>query len=486
MAKNTNRVASVIASVAALGLATSSFAGEWNIYVDKPVTYAKEIFATPLTVTLSADDPMTSGEGEDEQTSVLLDLVLGDGETVGMGSELEVTLTLSTGATLGQAINWTDIETGGDESDLKKRSGSQLDGRQGDSSVTFKVYAEGNLNMSSTGTEIRVNLGSLSGYTGAAPVTVTPRFTVTGGPQQNFPTKLVDVKEVKASPAVGETPAVEAVRGTSNVIASSELAVTFTPTQGGQGNIDLANRAKLAAPQKQVNVATIARTAKTGPVAKDGKTSFAGAGGPGAQYDVDITVTGHIRAGDTVYYSADAKMDAKEALTVSAGTATGSFRSGNGTVYFVPNGTTAMSAGNLSATFSVEYDSASVVDPADIKGGGKLVYNGVGKQARAYAIPNLTHSDQGNVRIKCEAGGDATCTVFLDCNEQDGMSRFGELGSTIAAGATEHLTESEIAGILGIDDWAGRLSCDVLSANDVSVQVLVRSGESLVNNTYVD
>ena len=56
----------------------------------------------------------------------------------------------------------------------------------------------------------------------------------------------------------------------------------------------------------------------------------------------------------------------------------------------------------------------------------------------------------------------------------------------IAAGATEHLTEEDIAGVLGIDDWTGRLSCDVLSASDVPVQALVRSGDSPINNAYVD
>ena len=38
----------------------------------------------------------------------------------------------------------------------------------------------------------------------------------------------------------------------------------------------------------------------------------------------------------------------------------------------------------------------------------------------------------------------------------------------------------------GVDSWTGRLACDVLSDRDVSVQVLVRSDNSLVNNTYVD
>ena len=78
--------------------------------------------------------------------------------------------------------------------------------------------------------------------------------------------------------------------------------------------------------------------------------------------------------------------------------------------------------------------------------------------------------------------------MFLDCNEQNGMARFGELGDAIAAGATAHLNETAIGEVLGIDTWAGRLSCDILSAvsTPISVQVLVRSGDSPINNTYVD
>ena len=39
--------------------------------------------------------------------------------------------------------------------------------------------------------------------------------------------------------------------------------------------------------------------------------------------------------------------------------------------------------------------------------------------------------------------------------------------------------------MLGVDSWNGRLSCDILSSSSVSVQVLVRSNDSLINNTYI-
>ena len=46
-----------------------------------------------------------------------------------------------------------------------------------------------------------------------------------------------------------------AVIGTSGMIANAVTAVTFTGANGGTGNIDLADRAKLAAPATQVAVA---------------------------------------------------------------------------------------------------------------------------------------------------------------------------------------------------------------------------------------
>ena len=263
-------------------------------------------------------------------------------------------------------------------------------------------------------------------------------------------------------------------------------AVTFTGANGATGNIDLDDRATLATPQTQVAVGSLSHTANEDAVEKDGMTAFAGEGGDGTEFDVHVTVTGMVRDTDTIFYSDDAMMDDKESLSITDGVATGTFRLGDGTVYFVPDGETPMSAGKLTAMFRVEYDATSVVDPAEVSGGGNLVYDGVTMQARAYAIPNQMHPDEGNVRLTCGASGDSTCTVFLDCNEQDGVARFGELGDPIVAGATAHMTEAAIAEVLDVDDWMGRLSCDVLSSEDVSVQVLVRSEGSLINNTYVD
>ena len=406
------------------------------------------------------------------------------------------------------------MAVGDDDSEFKKVGGSQKDGRRGDSSVTLKVKYSGgdtivgpdddaDIDMPmavDTGYYIRFNLGSLIAYSGAGSVTAEAEFRVTDGPDLNFPTEVVARDGVEASPGRSSDDGnasmildVFASDGTSGMVATSVQAVTFKGADGVQGNIDLDNRAKLDG-ATQVAVGSISFTTKDDAVEADGKTSFAE--GKGMDADIHIRVEGSVRDTDTVYFDlpdpddegkSNAKMDDKEALSITDGVATGSFRITNGTVYFVPDGETPMSAGDLEATFTVEYDASSVKDPTAVKGGADLKYSGVEQMARAYAIPNLASSDEGNVRIKCEETGDSKCTVFLDCNEQDGTPRFGELDEVIDAGATRHMTSEAIAGLFeGLDDWTGRLSCDILSASDVSVQVLVRSEGSLINNTYVD
>lgn len=517
MAKNTNRVASLIAYVAALGLATGAWAAHWELDVEEKVTYAKEIFGGDdpggLDLTLKSDDEdNTNGR---QGTRVQVQLVLANTQdtvntgglqsAVGANSEAEITLTIA-GAVFGEAVDWTDITTGRvGETDnvLTKVTGSRKDGRAGDSSVTVKFNnspgALSGPSDTSPGAEIEgavINfyIGSLegaAGLAGAGKVTATASMTVTSGPDtDNFPTEFAARKPTLGdNPATTEATEVETDfllrRGSSAVIADSANAMTFMPTAGVAGSINVEDRAKLQA-GTQVLVGGITHTSNMMAVQEDGTTSFAS--GKGMDANVHVTVEGMVRDTDTVYFdrNGNMKMDAKEGMTIENGVATGSFSLVNGNAYWMPDGETAMTQGTLKGTYAVEYDATSVVDPKAVTSSAMLTYHDVMMQARAYAIPPASHADEGNVRLKCEATGDDMCTVFLECNEQDGMSHFGELGDTIAAGATEHMTGGDIADVLGIDDWMGRLSCDVLSADAVSVQVLVRSGDSLINNTYVD
>lgn len=548
MAKNTNRVASAIAYVAALGLATGAFAAHWEMTANNAVTYATEVFggddpaSTGLTLqvddTATTDDTATADEEEnDEQTSIDLKLFLPNDASVsvGTGSELEVTLTLN-GARFGQAVNWTDIEvrqTGDDGSTFTKVGGSQKDGRRNDSSVTLRVMTSAEITVADdsgtpgrqlfavdSGIAIRFDIGSIVGYGGTGTVTASASMRVTDGPDTNFPTEVQSApREAVMFVDEGDGPdgtpdteddvaGVKGVSATSNMIANAMAAMSYGAGNGAAaGQIDLDDRTSFDGTTTKIEVASfthganpMANDAKTA----DGKTSFAM--NQGMESNVMVTVTGMVRDGDTIWFDQDDNnmMGSRETLTVNGGTATRTFRIDNITtgssVYFQPNGDDDMTDGSLSASFAVEYDDEDAVTPAAVSGKVDLEYAGIDMYARAYAIPapdvmETGTTDIGNVRIKCHAEGDSTCTVFLDCDEQDGTRHFEELSQSIAAGATKVETSASIAAILEAGDtgltggrWDGRLSCDVFSDEEVSVQVLVRNrdGHPLINNTYID
>lgn len=526
MAKNTNRVARVIAYVAALGLATGAWAAHWDLNVKNPVTYAQELFGgdnpDDLDLTLSKDNTATAAP-MNEQTRVELQLFLPNGGITGgtdpaarnvdANSELEITLTLAN-ATFGQAVSWTDITTAS-EGALRKVNGSQKGGNAGTNSVTFKISANAEIASSTAPSGggavpnqvVTVNLGSLedaSALKGAKSVTVSGKSTVTGGPTNNFPTMIATrgVRCVDLNVSTGDSPNTVTCAGkTASIneeiriepalsakVADSAVGVTFAATNGAGGVIDIKDRKKLGAKKTKIPLGSLAITKGT---AKDAGGAKTFAEGAGANANITVTVSGMVRAGDDIYYNANdnAKKDAKEDLTITGGAASRTFRLENvktgANVYFAPNGTHDMTKGMFTTNFAIEYDSTTATSPGTKKATAPLNYEGVSTQAKAYAIPNPGMNDIGNVRIKCDAGGEATCTVFLDCNEQDGTAHFGELGSTVAAGATTVLQAEAVADVLGVDSWNGRLSCEVLSNNDASAQVLVRSGDSLINNTYV-
>ena len=499
MARNTNRVASAFAYVAALGLAFGASAAHWELSTSGDVTYASEIFgedAATMELTLATDDADT-GDAFDMNEGTYVDLaMLVPGGTVADNSEITVTVTLN-GATFGNTVQINDFKTQG--ANLSIVNGSKKDGRVGDRSVSVGFEATGAV--SGAGPEasdddgrptIRLILSSIEGATGLA----TPKSKVTasasvelvgtaGGNMVDFPTDVTP-------PGVRNDPLTDAdesmkdgkpvFKPADNVIASSVQSYDFGATGGGMGPITLDDRTKITG--SQVALASLTRTVTPAQVA-DNDAVFDGAG------NVKVSVSGDIPVNDDdiVFYDLDGdkKMTDNEMLDVDDGAASGTFRATPSTVYYAPGGEEDLKAGMLTATFNVVFDTTSSVNPGEEKESGMLIYDGVSAEARAYAIPNPARMDDiGNVRIRCEAG--TACTVFLSCDGQDGTDYFGEVGE-IEGGATMVLQSQAIADTLGADDgWMGRLSCEVLSSGDATVQVLVRSGSSsvLVNNTYVD
>ncbi|WP_025770220.1 hypothetical protein [Thioalkalivibrio sp. HK1] len=128
-----------------------------------------------------------------------------------------------------------------------------------------------------------------------------------------------------------------------------------------------------------------------------------------------------------------------------------------------------------------------------------LTVDGIGTKALAYALPPPQSPDESFIRIRCEdgAGRNNSCQISLECFNHVGNSWFADVSNAIPSGGVAVMNRADISGILAADgfnpatDWggdAGRLSCQIYTETDaeVSTQVLVRSGGSLTNNTFVD
>ncbi len=298
---------------------------------------------------------------------------------------------------------------------------------------------------------------------------------MTAGSSSNFPDKV-------------ETPT-----ASSNAIADSEKAWTLESERIRLlGLINIEDRTNLVG-FGPLPIAPIRLLGNSGSKEADGKSFFRD--GAGSRANIYVNVSGAIRDTYRVFLDLDrdGKTGAGEGLDITNGVASKSFRprqltaggTVGGRVNYAPGGETDLKPGTFNTKISSEYDDDSLVDHEAISYTAGLTYFGVRPMTRAFAILNAGLDEVARVRITCEAAGDRVsagvhvpgerCTVFLDCNGQDGMEYFGELGSTISAGATTVLHAEDIAEVLGIDSWARGLSCSVLSYfHKVSVQVLVR------------
>lgn len=236
----------------------------------------------------------------------------------------------------------------------------------------------------------------------------------------------------------------------------------------------------------------------TAPLKADGTTAFASTADSNG--NLVVTARGSFADDDVIFFSADTTYAESEALSVNVrtGTATGSFplSAASGSVlaaqyrlYYVP------APGMLRQnTIRASYELDFTIDDADggyasrtvEVGANRITFSGVNDMAFAYAIPNPAVGDVGNLRIRCQ--GSAECTVFLDCVDEDGARLgSGDLAEVmIPGGALMHYSsKTTLPQLLGVSSWTGRLSCNIMSNEDISVQVLTRSGDVLVNNTYI-
>ena len=312
-------------------------------------------------------------------------------------------------------------------------------------------------------------------------------------------------------------------------LVSLAAGLTFTPRSGGTAAIDLAggrlnfmDNKPASIGSVTLGVATAAACTTDDPIPAacrrqtDGREFSVGRGGEG-QGDLMVVVTGDFRAGDTVWLEHDGTTGAgaRETLDLQDdGSMTGTFSlndvAGNAgaaagdtgdmdreegiatrALMYMPNGEDGLRPATFRSRFMVDFDDDDVADkdwaPASIEANQfSTSFTVIEDTQHAYAIPELGATDEGNVRIKCEVA--TACTVYLECDDTAGNSRFAQLDDPIDGRSTRTLNAAAIADELnfGDDGWEGSLSCTVYSTREISVQVLVRSADTLVNQTYIE
>ena len=210
-------------------------------------------------------------------------------------------------------------------------------------------------------------------------------------------------------------------------------------------------------------------------------------------------VTGNFAASDTLFLSTMTSgavtydEDSNFTLAISSdGTSAEGSRPFGGTgaivagtpyaLYFVPGGGQ-IRRGSIGSTYTIDVAAAT---GRDNSGSGKdltLEYSGINFTNYAYAIPGPDAIDLANLRIRCE--GASACVVFFRCTNEQGMPVGDFVRQNISAGALEYISARDLATLLDVDTWNGRLSCSLHSSSRVAVQLLVRSDGTLTNNTFI-
>ena len=389
------------------------------------------------------------------------------------------------------------------------------DGARGDSSVTVRIQA-GEGSGSETweddavaGTvELTFQLTPLTGLSG------TNRRAVTASASVDSPTSSGLVRSnapnVGALADSGSKITGGVITNPGAVLVDFGDALTFAAGGGGSQRINLAGgRTGLMGSGGQGYIASVtAGVPPSGPLQLNGDAYSIDRREDGAG-QVNVTVTGDFRAGDMVFLDMDRDRapDNGEALTLGTdGAMSGDFplvdvagnpnapatdetqrEEGVGTLNLIyrPNGMDKMRPAEFRTVFALDYDLDTSNTDTRPHVAYSTTYSGVESTQKAYAIPPIGSADVGNVRVKCEVATE--CTVYLECDDQAGDSWFASAGE-VPGRATMSMQSAAIAEMLGIgeDGWEGRLSCTVYSSRTISVQVLTRSGDILVNNTYID
>ena len=299
-------------------------------------------------------------------------------------------------------------------------------------------------------------------------------------------------REVAKAPGTAGCPVVEAVKVITGITSTGGSGmISLDPEDGravlvgGDGKALDPQRITLATVEVSANSGSGARSPTDGTLITDFTDDLAGT--------LAITVmSDSFREDDIVYIddNSNDKVDGREAFEMSGNSATDTvpLEDGSMTIYYVPNGEDPLKHRTMFSTVAAtEFSNVDNRTVSSKAGKAELGLHGIKIiAARAYAIAPPTSNDTTNVRVTCESANEDGCNVFLDCNDQMGMNSFGEAGAMVGPGSTIRWDQDDIADALMVDGWEGRLACDVLSSDEIAVQVLTRSDGVLVNNTAIN
>ena len=485
----------------------------------KPPVYALEIFGAdgddvvleyPTATTFSWTDtaiPVVSLRGLTTATSPR-----GDGLRIDNGQKLDLTYTLG-GAVFANSVGLSDLAVQAGRFSFFKKDG----GGRGDNFVTFELTGSSQTTLGNINFRVPPLTMAASAMARLTDPGVTVKVTITplsSGIGKGFPHASVtwDDDADASTEDVQENNVVQILRG-------ARQALNLVAAAGPGSKINVEQRAMLAgadARTQQMKVGDVSLTPvlpSLTPMLADGETKFSVAqrGGSG---NLIVKVAGEFRKDDALFldYKRDMagrpglieagemltldddgmmvlELDLEEVVDVEKGIGLES------DVRYVPNGKDPLRSGSFRTSVAVEYNRATNRNPTATDAAGlavplplvtELKYEGADRAVKAYAIaPHIAGGDESNVRIRCDAPTD--CQVYVACDGADGTGYFGKMTTKIPARGVTTLQTMALAEIIGADaetDFAGRMSCEVIGTG-INVQVLTRSGGTLVNNTYV-
>lgn len=477
---------------------TTTAADAQTVAANNVLTYAKELFANGANPTLTT--------GSTNTTVTLVYDFSGTGNSIDASATGDFIFSLKGGARFAAAATMTDLVfTSGSTANVPTIS-VKSGGSVGDARVTYLVTAPGGglANATSTFTFTLPDINQ------AAPV-LGRSAPVRNPDANNSESDLILCVEVNAGTG---TNTFDDYGVEDFVVASSKYAFTMeqtfrtatttarviSPTDRRMLENVADQTYEVTIPGRPVNpravaISTLQVTNESSVVNASGTAL-----GPDSSDDLKVEVEGVFADDDVLFFSADQTMEAAEQLTVTTTGKRGvnpDLAAGTWTLYYVPDGVTPIAQKLIETEYTIDLQQASdayhdqTFEPLPLT----LLIEGVNFQGYAYAIPPPAATDQGNVRIRCQEGV-ASCQVYLDCKDPSGSS-VGNSGDgtlpsiTLPGGGQITLQSHVLSGTrslstaLGVAGWSGRLSCNIMSTNEIGVQVLTRSGGVLVNNTYV-